>query len=105
MAKTAKDSPAHIQVSRENLVKTANLARLHLNDSEIEKFQSQIAKACESFEKINEIDVDGIKPLMSPVEEESSLRADVVQNDGVTDLVLDQAPELQGRLFRVPPVV
>jgi Asp-tRNA(Asn)/Glu-tRNA(Gln) amidotransferase C subunit len=43
--------------------------------------------------------------LMSPVEEESSLRADVVQNDGVTDLVLDQAPELQGRLFRVPPVV
>ena len=95
----------HIVVSQENLIKTAKLARLNLDESEISRFQKQIAEACENFEKINEVNVEGGEPLMSPVEDQSSTRPDEVAEDAVTDSVLDQAPELQGRLFRVPPVV
>ena len=42
----------HIVVSQENLIKTAKLARLNLDESEISRFQKQIAEACENFEKI-----------------------------------------------------
>ncbi|MEO0335339.1 MAG: Asp-tRNA(Asn)/Glu-tRNA(Gln) amidotransferase subunit GatC [Pseudomonadota bacterium] len=105
MTNNSQNNPACIDVSTENLLKTAKLARLQLKESEVEQFRQQIAEACQNFEKINEVNCDGVNPLMSPLEEESSQRVDEVTNDKVTDAVLDQAPELQGRLFRVPPVV
>ena len=105
MVETNQTKSQQIVISKDSLLKTARLARLQLDDSLAEVIQGQIGEACASFQQINAVDVTGVEPLLSPLEEQPSLRPDVVQSDGVTEAILERAPDLQGRLFRVPPVV
>lgn len=40
----------------------SNLARIELTKEEREKFQHQLGDVLQYFEKLNEVDVDGVEP-------------------------------------------
>ncbi|HND84896.1 MAG TPA: Asp-tRNA(Asn)/Glu-tRNA(Gln) amidotransferase subunit GatC [Pseudobdellovibrionaceae bacterium] len=99
-------------ISTDEIKKVAALARLELSSDEIHQFPIQIEKALEFFSQINSIVTDNVKPLVSPFQEAPVFRADIARSESEmtadhsdVEKHLERAPDRQGRLFRVPPVV
>jgi len=88
-----------------DIKKMADLARVQLTEPEIEAFAVQFEQIFNYFEKISTIDTTGIPPMVTPIEVQHQLRSDEVKAWPGKDKALKQAPELSGRLFKVPPVI
>lgn len=92
-------------IDKKDVKKTAGLARLNLCDAELEQYESQLQSALQYFEAIQDVSTENVEPMYSPSLEPVELREDKVEPFDRKDEALKNAPELQGNLFRVPPVV
>lgn len=85
--------------------KVAELARLAITEDEAVTYEQQFGKILDYFEQLSAISTEGVEPLVTPIEIIHDYRVDeVVEWQGQED-ALAAAPEKQGKLFRVPPVV
>lgn len=85
--------------------KIAHLARLNLTNTEAVELSQQLSKVIAHFDEISLLDTHGIEPLITPSEIEFSPREDIVNTDYTAEAMVANAPEKQGNLFKVPPVV
>jgi aspartyl-tRNA(Asn)/glutamyl-tRNA(Gln) amidotransferase subunit C len=85
--------------------KTAKLARLALSDEEKQRFAGQFGSILGWMEQLNEVDTDGVQPMMSTIDANVTLREDVVNDGGYPDKVLGNAPENTQGFYTVPKVV
>jgi aspartyl-tRNA(Asn)/glutamyl-tRNA(Gln) amidotransferase subunit C len=92
-------------LSLDEVKKVAQLARLKLTESEIEMMAQQLSAVLQSFNKLKEVNTDGVAPLTSPTPIEQRLRDDRVEPMSDQSRVLSNAGETVGRLFKVPPAV
>jgi aspartyl-tRNA(Asn)/glutamyl-tRNA(Gln) amidotransferase subunit C len=92
-------------ISEHDVAKAAALARIHLTEIEVHQFKADLERALAYFGKIQEISTDDIEPLFSPAQDTVSFRSDEVHTFDELEQVLQAAPEVAGRLFKVPPVV
>ena len=83
----------------------AELACLKLNDLEADGFQGHFDKILEYFNVLEKVDTSNIDPMITPHDENLSLREDKVSPDLSTEEVLQNAPDVKDSLFKVPPVV
>ena len=93
------------QITKEVVHKIADLAKLELSDNEITDFAERFTSIFEHFEKLSKVNTDGVVPLVTPSPIAFSPREDVVEKGLGGELSLKNAPERQGNLFKVPPVV
>jgi len=56
-------------------------------------------------EQLNEVDVDGVEPLTSVVEQKLKMRDDVVDDGGYPEELMSNAPLSEDNFFVVPKVV
>jgi aspartyl-tRNA(Asn)/glutamyl-tRNA(Gln) amidotransferase subunit C len=92
-------------VSQLDIDKIAFLARLKLGDDEKQKIADKLALVLSHFEKISEVDTQGVEPLVTPIEIEQVLRVDQAVMELTPEEILKNAPAKQGNLFKVPPVI
>lgn len=92
-------------MSQLDIDKIAFLARLKLSDDEKQKIADKLVLVLKHFESINEVDTNGVEPLVTPIELEQVLRVDQVIADLTPEEILKNAPAKQGNLFKVPPVI
>ncbi|MCB0364176.1 MAG: Asp-tRNA(Asn)/Glu-tRNA(Gln) amidotransferase subunit GatC [Bdellovibrionaceae bacterium] len=92
-------------IDRETITKIARLARLRLTEEEASAYEGQLSRVLEAFERISSVSTEGVLPMVTPIEIESELREDKIIVFEKNQEALSQAPELVGRLFKVPPVV
>lgn len=87
--------------------RVANLARLRLNDAEVEKLQAEINGILGWIEQLQGVDTDGVEPMAggSPHAVALPWRADAVTDGGRAEAVLRNAPDREGEYFGVPKVV
>lgn len=91
--------------NKDVIQKIANLARLQLSAEEANAFSEQLSKIIDHFDEISAIDTKGIEPLITPSEIEYTLREDAVKQNFHAEEMVANAPDKQGNLFKVPPVV
>ncbi len=91
-------------LTKENVEKVAQLARLKLTEAELAAIQNQLSAVLENFEQIAQVDTKDVSPLVTPTEITQTLRADVAEVFS-SERLLETAPEKSGNLFKVPPVV
>jgi len=82
----------------------ARLARLSLNQEEVERFTVQLNDILRFVEKLNELDTEDVEPTSHVLPMANVLREDEVRPSWPRDKVLVNAPEQKDGLFRVPPV-
>lgn len=82
-----------------------NLARLQLTPEEQEQLQSDLNRILEMVAKLEELDTEGVAPLVYVNEEVDALRADRVEGQLPRDLALRNAPQQDGKHFLVPKVI
>ncbi len=92
-------------ITKEVVHKIADLAKLELTDKEITDFTEQFAAIFEHFQKLSKVNTEGIEPLVTASPVTFHPREDVVLRGLGAEKSLQNAPERQGNLFKVPPVV
>ncbi len=84
---------------------TAQLARLHLSDDEIAKFQTQLSQVLEYVEKLKQVDVTGVEPTAHAFEVFNVFRTDESRPWFTPEEALANAPRQANQLFIVPKVI
>jgi aspartyl-tRNA(Asn)/glutamyl-tRNA(Gln) amidotransferase subunit C len=85
--------------------KVARLARLELDEGELEAARVKLNNIMAFVEQLSEVDTDNVEPLANVVDIKLRLRADEVTDGGMQDDVLANAPEALEGFFVVPKVV
>ncbi len=86
-----------------DIAKVARLARIDLDDEELERYGSQLGVILEHAARIQALDLEGVVPTAHPLPMVNAFRPDVPGATLERDEVLDQAPSRDGDFFRVPP--
>ena len=82
----------------------AELARLALTDEEKSLYAKQLAKIIEYFDELKAVDTTGIEPMAHALSMTNVLREDVVVPSLGCEVLLSNAPEREGSLFKVPKI-
>ncbi len=85
--------------------KLSMLARIQLSEEEKEAYSAQLSDILGFFQKLQEVDVEGIPPMAHPFEVEASLREDVSTQPWEPARSLSNAPAVRENQVVVPKVV
>ena len=94
-----------MSVSKDDVKKIAELARLKFSDSEIENYTSEMNDILGYVEKLNELDTENVEPLSHPIENNNVFREDVVKQSTEHERALKNAPDKTSEHFKVPKVI
>ena len=92
--------------SKQQLHKFADLIRIDISDEKLEKMN--IDGVIEWLDKLQQIDTNGVKPMISPAEHSLPLREDIVTEPNMRDKILANDPDTTGvsrGYFAVPKVM
>jgi aspartyl-tRNA(Asn)/glutamyl-tRNA(Gln) amidotransferase subunit C len=93
------------QLSREDVLHVATLARLKLSDAELETFTSQLAQVLDYVDILNEVDTDEVEPMAHAAGLTNVFREDAVRDSLPREAALANAPKTDGQCFLVPPIL
>ena len=85
--------------------KVARLARLEMNEAELEAVRVKLGNIMKFVEQLGEVNTDNVEPLANVVDITLRLRPDVVDDGNAQEKVLANAPEATSGFFVVPKVV
>ena len=105
-------------VSLEDVRRVAELANLELTSEEEPRMQRDLNAILDHIAQLNELDTNGIPPMAQVGEilggiqdrgvqdrQGASLRADTLRPSLDRAVVMAEAPETDGRFFKVPKVI
>jgi aspartyl-tRNA(Asn)/glutamyl-tRNA(Gln) amidotransferase subunit C len=94
-----------MHVTREDVIRIAELAKLELKEDEIEQFRLHLEKTILYFYKINGLDTENIEPTYFIHHTEHTLREDVVGESLPRRKALGNAKDTIYGFFQVPKVI
>lgn len=92
-------------LSREEVLKIAKLSKLEFEETEIEKFQSELNDILKYVDILNEIDTDTIESLVYINSDVNNFRENLSSDSISLEKVLLNAPEKIDSAIVVPRVV
>lgn len=90
------------KLSREEVLHVAHLARINLEEDEIEKFRVQLKKLMNDIDKIKEVKDYDEEELITPVEYNSVLRKDEEGKMLDYKKAMENVPHATGNFVEVP---
>ena len=94
-----------MEINNKLIQDIAKLSKLKFDDSAEEKMKADLKKMIAFVDKLNEIDTEGIDPLIYMSEEINVLREDKVTEETSQEDALKNAPEKDSDYFKVPTVL
>src|SRR5258706_13421920 len=94
-----------MEVSDAMIEKLAHLARLKFNDAEKEEIKHDLQRMITFVEKLNELDLEGVDPLVHMSNEVNVLREDEIEGSISRQEALKNAPLHDEQFFKVPKVL
>jgi aspartyl-tRNA(Asn)/glutamyl-tRNA(Gln) amidotransferase subunit C len=89
-------------IDRDQVLHVARLARLRLDDEEVETMVGELSGILEHVDRIGRLDLDGVEPTSHVVTLENVWRADEPWGSLPQEVALASAPEAQDGAFRAP---
>ncbi len=94
-----------MSISAEEVRRVAELARLGLDDAEVDGMARQLGRILEYMQKLRELDTEDVEPMAHVLPLRNAWRADEPGPTLTPDEALANAPERQGYYFKVPKIV
>ncbi len=94
-----------MKISRAEVEHVSRLARLALNDQELDAIRQDMDDMLGYVDQLNQLDTTGITPTAHAVPMENAFREDVVKPGFSRDQALANAPDPDPSGFRVPRVI
>jgi aspartyl-tRNA(Asn)/glutamyl-tRNA(Gln) amidotransferase subunit C len=89
-------------IDREQVLHVARLARLRLDESEVEGMATELSGILDHVDRISELDLEGVEPTSHVVELDNVMRPDEPVPSLPRETALEQAPDPGEGAFRVP---
>ena len=93
------------RITKEEVKKVALLARLELNDDEINNQAKQLEKILEYIKQLEKIDTDNVPCTTRAIEVVNVLRKDEKKKFNSTDELLELGPSREDKYFKVPKII
>jgi aspartyl-tRNA(Asn)/glutamyl-tRNA(Gln) amidotransferase subunit C len=94
------------KLSRDDVLKLANLSRLSLTNDEIERFRDELSSILQYVQKLDSVDVSGLEPTYQVTGLKNIMREDKPVDYGYdTEDLLKNAPEVKDNHFKVKRVL
>ncbi len=94
-----------VEITDELIKQLAHLSRLHIEEAEIAAYKKDFTSMVAFVEKLNEVDTEGIAPLLHITNNVNVLRDDEVQGSCTQEEALKNAPKTDDTYFLVPKVI
>lgn len=94
-----------MSIDRETARRVAKLARIRVEDADLDALAGEFNTILGFIEQLNEVDVDGVEPMTSVTPMRLKRRSDEVTAGGMPDRILKNAPDAREGFFAVPKVV
>jgi aspartyl-tRNA(Asn)/glutamyl-tRNA(Gln) amidotransferase subunit C len=94
-----------MSLDRAQVAKIALLARLSMSEQELDSATEQLGKIVDLFRQLEQVNTDGIEPLVHAIELHNVLAADKVAPSIERELALKNAPSADDECFRVNAVL
>ncbi len=94
-----------MSVDKNTVRKVARLARIAVPEERLEPLAGELNTILAWIEQLNEVNVDGVEAMTTPVAMTLPMREDVVSDGNIRDQVLANAPRTEDGFFVVPKVV
>jgi aspartyl-tRNA(Asn)/glutamyl-tRNA(Gln) amidotransferase subunit C len=92
-------------VNTETVRRVAHLARIAVADEEVENLKGELNAILAFVEQLAEVDVEGVEPMTSVTPMAMKMRDDEVNDGGIADAIIANAPAHEHHFFLVPKVV
>ena len=93
------------KITNEEVKKVAHLARLELNEDEINNHAEQLEKILEYIKQLERINTDDVPCTTRAIEVSNVFRKDEKKNSDYTEELLKLAPSKEDQYFKVPKII
>ena len=93
------------RISSDEVKKVAQLARLELNENEINQHAEQLEKILEYINQLEKINTEDVPCTTRAIEVVNVLRKDEKRNYENSEEILDLAPSRENKFFKVPKII
>ena len=93
------------RISKDEVRKVAQLARLQLNESEIQQHAEQLEKILEYIKQLEKINTESVPCTTRAIEVVNVLRKDEKKEYEDSEELLDLAPSREDKFFKVPKII
>ena len=94
-----------MEVSKEEIIHIAKLARLKLSDDEIDEYIANLQDILNFANVVNSAHVEGLKETIGANDQFNVFRKDEIIEFKDKELLLQNAPEQEEGMFRIPKVI
>lgn len=94
-----------MQVSREEIKHIAKLANLNLAEEEVDTYLLHLQDILNFANIVNNAPVDGLEETIGANDNYNVFRKDEIVEFGDRDILLQNAPEQEEGMFRIPKVI
>lgn len=94
-----------MQVSKEEIKHIAKLANLNLKEEEVDTYLLHLQDILNFANIVNNAPIDGLKETIGANDNYNVFRKDEIIEFGNRDILLQNAPEQEEGMFRIPKVI
>ena len=94
-----------LKITKEEVKKVAHLARLELNENEINSHADQLEKILEYIKQLEKIDTNDVPCTTRAIEVINVFRNDEKKNSNCKQELLELSPSREDDYFKVPKII
>ena len=94
-----------MSLKTEDVRNIAHLARLHIDDADVERYAAELSSILDLVDQMNQVDSSGVAPLANPLDATQRLRVDKITESDERDKFQRIAPDVEQGFYRVPKVI
>lgn len=94
-----------MKVSKEELLHIAKLANINLKDEEIDNYLENLQDILNFANVLNKVDTSDIDETIGSTENINVFRKDEIKNFEEKETLLQNAPEKEDNMFKIPKVI
>ena len=100
-----KDIKSMTKITKDEVKKVAHLARLELNEDEINNHAEQLEKILDYIRQLEKIDTDDVPCTTRAIEVINVFRKDEKIKSGCNEELLELSPSREDKYFKVPKIL
>ena len=93
------------KINKEEVKKVAHLARLELNENEINNHAEQLEKILDYIRQLEKIDTDDVPCTTRAIEVINVFRKDEQKSSECKEEILELSPSKEDKYFKVPKII
>ena len=94
-----------MSLDKATVIRIAALAKIYIEDSEIDVFTKELNKIVDWVEQLNEVDIEGVEPMTGVSGMTLREREDNVLDGGYAEKIVMNSEEQKNNSFSVPKVI